>query len=289
MIAERDAVEQSAPLEIANRFGLPGPYGGDPPPADGQAQMNPEGYPIADSPSTIDSTSATTDPATAPAATSPYTDAVTYGYEPLAATRTKRRFAAREVMETIVLALLIFVAVQGVVQNFRVEGTSMEPNLRNNERLLVNKALYMRVDLEALNSFLPFIDPGDHPKRYLFRGPERGEVIVFEFPKDPTRDFIKRVIGLPGDTIEIRRGVLFVNGKRTREPFIRNRATYDYGPERVPDDQYFVLGDNRTNSSDSHVWGFVPADNLIGKAWVTYWPFEQAGWAPNESLSVVPR
>lgn len=203
--------------------------------------------------------------------------------------RKGRRFAVREVLETVVLALLIFVAVQGVVQNFRVEGTSMDPNLKNEERLLVNKGVYMRVDLDILSNFIPFIDFGDTPKRYVFHGPERGDIIVFEYPIEPDRDFIKRVIGLPGDWVEIRQGVVFVNGERIPEPYIKNRATYDYGPEQVPPDNYFVLGDNRPNSSDSHVWGFVPADNIIGKAWVTYWPMDDFGFAPNQDLSITSR
>lgn len=209
-------------------------------------------------------------------------------YEP-ATERKGRRFAVREVLETVVLALLIFVAVQGVVQNFRVEGTSMDPNLKNEERLLVNKGVYMRIDLDILSKFVPFIDFGDTPKRYIFHGPERGDVIVFEYPNDPTRDFIKRVMGLPGDWVEIRKGVVFINGERIREPYIKNKALYDYGPEQVPPDNYFVLGDNRPNSSDSHVWGFVPADNIIGKAWVTYWPVDEAGLAPNQDLSIATR
>ena len=197
-----------------------------------------------------------------------------------------RRSAVREVLETVVLALLIFVSVQGVVQNFRVEGSSMDPNLQNNERLLVNRAIFFQLDLEAVHKFLPFIDPGDHPRRFLFRGPQRGDIIVFKYPKDPSRDFIKRVIGLPGDTVEVRRGRVRINGEEVQEAYIQFKASYNYPATTVAPGEYFVLGDNRSNSSDSHLWGFVPEQNLIGLAWLSYWPVDSAGLAPNLSLDV---
>ena len=101
------------------------------------------------------------------------------------------------------LAAVIFFAVRTLAQNFRVEGSSMEPGLHDGQYLLVNKAIFFKINLDRLSKYIPFIDPGDNPERFLFRAPQRGDVIVFRFPRDPSRDFIKRVIAVPGDTVEI--------------------------------------------------------------------------------------
>ncbi len=183
---------------------------------------------------------------------------------------------ARDLIETVILALLIFVGVRAMVQNFRVEGSSMEGSLHNGQYILVNKATYFKVDLSFLN-FLPFFDAGDNPVHYIFGGPGRGDVVVFRFPNQPERDFIKRVIGLPGDQVEIKDGLVFVNGHALDEPYELERPTHDYGPVVVPEGQYFVLGDNRNNSYDSRSWGFVPEDDIVGKAWLSYWPFSEFG------------
>jgi signal peptidase I len=183
---------------------------------------------------------------------------------------------ARDVIETVILALLIFLAVRAAVQNFRVEGQSMEGSLHSGEYILISKATYFKVNLGFLD-FLPFYDSGDNPEHYVFRPPERGDVIVFRFPEDPSRDFIKRIIAEPGETVEIKDGLVYIDGKYLREPYITNRGHYSYGPETVPPDQYFVLGDNRNNSFDSHVWGMLPEENIIGQAWLSYWPFSSFG------------
>ncbi len=194
----------------------------------------------------------------------------------------------REVAETVILALLIFLLVRAVVQNFQVEGRSMEPTLETNWYLLVNKALYWEINLETLSKFVPFLDPGDDPTRYVFRGPRRGDIIVFVAPDQAAgqaeRDFIKRIIGLPGETVEVHDCTVFVNGKPLDEPYIDQRPTYTYGPETVPPGHYFVLGDNRNNSSDSHSWGMLPKKNIIGQAWLTYWPFGHFGLIDNTSV-----
>jgi signal peptidase I len=173
-----------------------------------------------------------------------------------------------------------------MAQNFRVEGSSMEPGLHDGQYLLVNKAIYFKIDLERLGKYIPFIDAGDRPERFLFRGPKRGDVVVFRFPRDPDRDFIKRVIAVPGDTIEIVNGNVFVNGVQLEEPYITNLARYDNDLETVPEGQYFVLGDNRGNSFDSHSWGLVPEDHIIGQAMFSYWPMSELGGVGNRSINL---
>ncbi len=207
--------------------------------------------------------------------------------------RAKARRFGRELVETLILAVLIFFAVKAVVQNFRVEGSSMLPSLTNNEYLLVNKAIYYRVNTHELHKFLPFI-PDSGGMKHLFRAPQRGDVIVFKFPLDPSRDFIKRVIGVPGDTVQVKDAKVFINGSPLVEPYELSAPNYTYGPKTVPPGEYFVLGDNRNNSYDSHAWqaacspqqtcDFVPEANIIGQAWVTYWPFSEFGFVNNTSL-----
>lgn len=162
----------------------------------------------------------------------------------------------RELIETLILTLVIFLLIRFAVQNFRIEGFSMEPNFHDGQFLIVNKLIYLL-----------------HP-------PERGDVIVFIPPNNTTRDFIKRVIGLPGDRVEIVNGKVFVNGQPLDEPYPLNPAGYSAGAVTVPPGEYFVLGDNRNNSSDSHSWGTVAGDKIIGKAWVSYWPPQDVGFVP---------
>ncbi len=167
----------------------------------------------------------------------------------------------RELIETLALTLIIFLLIRFAVQNFRIEGYSMEPNFHDGQFLIVNKLVYLL-----------------HP-------PERGDVIVFIPPTNTSRDFIKRVIGLPGDRIEITNGRVYVNGALLDEPYPLNPGTYSAGPVTVPPGEYFVLGDNRNNSSDSHSWGSVPAKDIIGKAWVSYWPPQLMGLIPSYSYA----
>jgi signal peptidase I len=161
--------------------------------------------------------------------------------------------ALRDILETALLTLVIFLAVRFGVQTFRVEGFSMEPTLHSNQYLLVNKVSYM------------------------VGGPQRGDIIVFRFPQDPRRDFIKRVVALPGEEVEIRGGVVYVDGRALDEPYILKKPLYNYPKRKVPEGEYFVLGDNRNNSHDSHVWDWLPKEYLIGKAWVSYWPMQAWG------------
>ena len=175
-----------------------------------------------------------------------------------------------ETIEVLALALLMFLLVRSVAQNFIVEGGSMEPTLHSGEMLIVNKLSYRSFDL----AWLPGVDAEDWRP---FGAPEAGDVVVFRFPQDPDRDFIKRVIALPGETVEISGGVLKVNGAVREEPFLGQPAEYRYGPEKVPPGHLFVLGDNRNNSYDSHSWGMLDQSLLIGRAELRYWPFGKFG------------
>ena len=194
----------------------------------------------------------------------------------------------RELVETGLLAILVFLAVRASFQNFKVDGTSMLPNLQNGEFLIVNKLVYSEVDVDKLSRFLPFLSPGNDPKRNLFHGPQRGEIVVLEDPRKPDTDLIKRVIGLPGDTIEIIDGKVYINDYYLEEPYIKKVWHYT-GPKTViPPGNYFVMGDNRDNSLDSRspLVGLVAEDLIIGKAFVSYWPSASIGFAPNGSPKI---
>jgi signal peptidase I len=196
-----------------------------------------------------------------------------------------RRYAV-EIVQTLILAIVIFFAVRGVAQNFRVEGSSMEPSLHDGQFLLVNKAVYFKINLDTLGKYIPFIDGGDEPERFLFASPKRGDVVVFRFPGDTSRDFIKRIIGVPGDTVEVVNGVVYVNGVELEEDYITNAGSYNVAPTEVPPEHYFVLGDNRSNSFDSHVWGLLPFENIIGKAMISYWPLSEFGGVGNRTINL---
>jgi len=160
----------------------------------------------------------------------------------------KRSHLAREIIETLALTLIIFLVIHFTVQNYMIEGPSMQPSLNNNQFVLVNKLAY------------------------LFHAPERGDVIVFHFPNDTTKDLIKRVIGLPGDTIVITSNTVQVNGVVLKEPYISRAVNPNVPKYTVPPNDYFVLGDNRPVSDDSRDWGYVPRSYIIGKAVLVYWP-----------------
>jgi signal peptidase I len=156
------------------------------------------------------------------------------------------RFAL-DIIETLVLAVVLFLGINAVSARVRVDGFSMIPTLQDGEFVLVSK----------LN--------------YQFGKPERGDIIVFHYPMDPQQELIKRVIGLPGDAIIVQNGKVSVNGQILDEPYIAATPAYS-GDWMVPDGQLFVLGDNRNDSSDSHSWGFLPFQKVVGKAVVIYWP-----------------
>jgi signal peptidase I len=173
----------------------------------------------------------------------------------------RARSLAREIIETLVLTALIFLALRFAFQNFRIEGHSMEPSLHEGQFLIIQKL------------------------EYRFHSPERGDVIVFRSPQNVQKDFIKRIIGLPGEEVQIQDGQVTINGQPLEEPYVAVPAGGNYGPQIVGPDQYFVLGDNRNNSSDSRSWGMLPVANIIGKAWVSYWPPPTWGPVPHYSYA----
>jgi len=193
------------------------------------------------------------------------------------------RTMLREMLETLLFTLLIFFLVRSVIQNFRVEGSSMETNLHTGQYIIVNRIEYLHVDLNMFQRLLP--GNQDLPARlaYLFHLPRRGDIVVFEYPRDASRDFIKRVIGLPGETVEVRNNRVFINGQELDEPYLSAAARTQMGnmaPVVVPLDAVFVMGDNRGNSSDSRSWGALPLDKIVGRAWFIYWPQEYWGGIP---------
>jgi signal peptidase I len=165
----------------------------------------------------------------------------------------------REFLITLVLALLIFFGVNATLQTFVVVGSSMEPSFFEGERLLVSKA------------------------SYFFGEPKRGDVIVFEPPGQRNGDYIKRVIALPGDMVEINSGTVYVNGSPLEEPYIVHPPQYTCQEQEIDDNSYFVLGDNRSNSNDSHTGWLVPRENIVGKAWFSIWPPSSLGLVPDYS------
>jgi signal peptidase I len=152
-----------------------------------------------------------------------------------------------DVLETLVLAVVLFVSINLISARIRVDGDSMNPTLISGEYVIVNRV------------------------SYRLGSPQRGDIIVFHFPRDPREEYIKRVIGLPGDQVEINQGQVYVNGQPLDESYLKVKTNYS-GTWQVPEGQLFVLGDNRNNSSDSHDWGTVPMDYVVGKAILVYWP-----------------
>jgi signal peptidase I len=158
----------------------------------------------------------------------------------------------RDILFAFVTAIFIVIF---VVQPVKVEGTSMQPRLVDQERIFVNRFIYRFTDID------------------------RGDVVVFWFPKDPNKSFIKRVLALPGDELEIRSGAVYVNGAKQDEPYLMLEfQDHDSYPRTVvPEGHYFVLGDHRNSSNDSRNWGWVPRENIYGKAVFRYWPVSRVG------------
>jgi len=165
-----------------------------------------------------------------------------------------------ELAETIVLSLIIFLLMRQVVQNYRIESHSMEPNFSEGQFILVNKLAYVLGE------------------------PQRGDVLVFHNPNNPDEDYIKRIIGLPGDTFAIADQQVYINSEAMGEPYIQNpiRPNETYPPQVIEPDHLFVMGDNRPNSSDSRRFGQLPQDLVVGKAWLRVWPPDQWGLVGHE-------
>ncbi len=172
----------------------------------------------------------------------------------------------RELVETFALALVLFLVIRVGIQSYRIEGQSMEPNFHNGEYLLVNKLAYRL---------------GEY---------ERGDVIVFRYPNDPSKDYIKRIIGLPGDTVEIRDQQVYINGVPLQEPYpTRPIPPRNEPPVTVRPGTLYVLGDNRPASSDSRSWGLLDQKFVIGKAWIAIWPIQAWEIIDHPPLVVQPQ
>ncbi|WP_227766682.1 signal peptidase I [Zhaonella formicivorans] len=160
-----------------------------------------------------------------------------------------------ELLESIAIAVILaFVIRIFLFQPFYIPSGSMEPTLMIGDRIIVNKITYR------------------------FSEPKRGDVIVFKYPLEPKRDYIKRVVGLPGETLEIKDGTLYINDRPTPEEYLPpNVPLADYGPITIPKNAYFMMGDNRSNSQDSRFWGTLQRDYIIGKAVLIFWPLNRFG------------
>jgi signal peptidase I len=188
-----------------------------------------------------------------------------------------KKSVIREYFESIVIAVILALFVRTwVVQAFKIPTGSMENNLLIGDHLLVNKFVFGPTPLAIGRKVLPVRDP------------KRGDIVVFKYPDEPDRDFIKRIIGLPGETVELRNKKVYINGQPVDEPYVhflsppssdyQEVTSFDvrerYGPVTVPPNQYFVMGDNRDNSQDSRYWGFLPRGYIKGKAALIYWSYE---------------
>jgi signal peptidase I len=179
--------------------------------------------------------------------------------------KSRGRSALREMLETVLLTLLIYVLVRSFLfENYRVVGYSMDPTLDDQQYLVVNKL------------------------EYRLHQPQRGDIIVLRDPQHADRKLIKRIIGLPGEVVETGNGQVIINDRPLQEPYIGGPTRYSQPPTRIPEDHYFVLGDNRNNSSDSHSWGSLAQENIIGKAWFSYWPPADWGLIPHQEYALVP-
>ena len=166
--------------------------------------------------------------------------------------KKRKKSMIRELLETVISAgVIAFFIITFIGQVTVVQGASMETTLHNKERLIANKI------------------------GYRLESPKRGEIIIFRPPLDTKRNYIKRVIGIPGDKIKIVEGIVYLNDEALDESYVEYKSYENMPDIIVPDDSYFVLGDNRPNSSDSRYWGFVPRKNVVGKAWVVFWPLNK--------------
>ncbi|MBS3977828.1 MAG: signal peptidase I [Syntrophomonadaceae bacterium] len=163
--------------------------------------------------------------------------------------------AFSEFLESIIIAIILATVIRVFLfQPFYIPSGSMEPTLMPGDRIIVNKLVYR------------------------YSEPERGDVVVFKYPLDPEKDYIKRIVAVSGERIEVDDGRLFINYEQVSEHYLPPGLIYnDFGPAEVPAGQYFVMGDNRNNSQDSRIWGPLPRDNFVGKAVIIFWPLNRIG------------
>lgn len=208
---------------------------------------------------------------------------------------------ARELIETVLFILLVFFILRGVVQNFRVDGESMEPNFSTNQYILVNKIVYFHFDANAPLRLLPGRDDLAPKVIYPFRMPQRGDVVVLEAPNSDYNgeqiDYIKRVVALPGEKVQVRDGKVYINDvpldESVQDGGYLTEATDCQGarlcdPYIVPPNSVVVMGDHRSNSQDSRSWSAepgLPLDRIVGKAWLSYWPRDDWGVIPTPTYA----
>jgi signal peptidase I len=198
----------------------------------------------------------------------------------------KQRGFVSEIVRFAVLVAAIMLVARALISPFEVDGRSMSPNLHNHDRVFVSRARYFHVDLNRWLNVLPGVDRQGTDDWYPFDQPHRGDIVVLNPPTASDKPFIKRVIGLPGESVTFQNGSVFIDGVRLEESYIDGAITFcdrqrycDVGP--IPDGYVFVLGDNRGNSEDSRYFGLVPIDSLVGEAWFTNWPIDVAGRIPS--------
>jgi signal peptidase I len=181
-------------------------------------------------------------------------------------------FESLRLLRDIILIITVFVLFGVfIAQPVVVEGTSMLPVLHDGERLLVNKLVYYKIQSVSWGHL------------------ERGDIIVFWYPKDPEKSYVKRIIGLPGETVEIRNGRIYIDGQELNESYLdteHNQTLPTFPPRKVDDHYYFVMGDNRDNSSDSRYWGLVPEKYIYGKAFFRYWKPQNGGFLEHGEYNI---
>jgi signal peptidase I len=167
----------------------------------------------------------------------------------------KKKSSAFELLESIIIAVLLALIIRFFLfEPFFIPSGSMEPTLQIGDKIIVNKIVYR------------------------FQEPKRGDIMVFKYPLDPARDYIKRVIGLPGEKLEIKDSVIYINDQPIEEEYLpSNSNSANFGPVNIPENAYFMMGDNRNNSQDSRVWGTLPNNYIIGKALAVFWPVNRIG------------
>lgn len=206
-----------------------------------------------------------------------YRDSDVAGTDAKAEGHARKKSLVREYAESIIIAVILALFIRAfVVQAFKIPSGSMEDTLQVGDHLLVNKFIY--------GPKIPFTDT----RMFSIRDPQRGDVIVFEYPEDPSKDFIKRVIGVPGDVVQGINKNVYVNGRLYRNPHEVHKEKDilpkeqnprdSFGPIKVPADSYFVMGDNRDRSYDSRFWGFVKKEKIKGLAFIKYWSWDGDNW-----------
>lgn len=201
--------------------------------------------------------------------------------DPPPPTPSRRRSLFREIIETVLIVVVVYVGLRSFVLPYRVDGSSMTPYLLDGERLFVSRTSYTSIDWNALWNMLPGEDREGHADLFPASDPERGDIIVLTPPVVSNEPYIKRVIGLPGERISFDEGLVFVNGEALTEDYIDGAITTcarkRFCSVTIPPGHIFVLGDNRSNSADSRVFGPIPYDHVIGKAIFSNWPVETLG------------